>query len=480
MAMAEYGIGFTSQENEITVEQLPVQGVWPEWLNGSLVRTAPSKMEVGKSHYRHWFDGLAMLHKFTFSRKSISYTCKFLESRSYVKSVIQNKIVRGEFGTDPCLDLFGKVFSFFKRPTSTDNGSVNINLLGEELTATTETPKPVAFHLDGLTTKGQIAFGGNTKGHLTTVHPHYDRKGTLYNCMIKLGPTSKYNVYSQLFKSNTRNLIASIPADKPAYMHSIGMTESYVILTEFPMVADVLKLRFGHKPFIENYTWEKERGVKIHLVEKSTGMVQSFSTASFFAFHHVNAFEEDGDILFDIVAYEDASIINELYLDHLRSNEKVLATTELWRFTIKPDEKTVSRKVISRLPIELPRINYWRVNGLPYQYVYGGGTSIKGNFIDNITKIDVTTGRSSVWRENHCYPGEPVFVERPSARSEDDGILLSIVLDTITQTSFLLILDARDLKEVARAWVPQHITFGFHGQYINNSDPEEVLKTIHR
>ena len=48
---------------------------------------------------------------------------------------------------------------------------------------------------------------------------------------------------------------------------------------------------------------------------------------------------------------------------------------------------------------------------------------------------------------------------------EDDGVLLSVVLDASERTSYLLVLDARDLSELARAAVPHHIPFGFHGTH---------------
>ena len=479
MSMAEYNIGFQSQENEVEYNELPVQGAWPEWLSGSLIRTAPSKFEVGDSKYRHWFDGLAMLHKFTFSRTRVSYTCRFLKSDAYRKAIEKSKIAYGEFGTDPCLDLFGKVFSFFRGPNPTDNGSININLYGNTLAAVTETPRPVAIDKDNLKTKGPVCLNGNANGHLTIVHPHYDRDGTLFSFITKFGVKSRYNVYSQPPNSKERRLISSIATDRPGYMHSFGMTKNYIILTEFPLLANVLKLRFGGRSFIENYKWQEERGTKIYLIEKESGAVKSFNTTSFFAFHHVNAFEEDDDVVFDIVAYKDAAVIEELYLEHLRSGERLSATTELWRYRLNIVEKTASREVITRVPIELPRINYWKVSGRPYQYVYGGGTTVRGNFIDNVTKVDVHNKQVLIWREAHCYPGEPVFVARPNARKEDDGILLTVVLNAKTQTSFLLILDAKKLKELARVMVPQHITFGFHGQYIDGKEPEEIIKTIH-
>jgi carotenoid cleavage dioxygenase-like enzyme len=39
------------------------------------------------------------------------------------------------------------------------------------------------------------------------------------------------------------------------------------------------------------------------------------------------------------------------------------------------------------------------------------------------------------------------------------------VLDATAGTSFLLVLDAGDLTELARARVPHAVPFGFHGNY---------------
>jgi carotenoid cleavage dioxygenase-like enzyme len=70
-----------------------------------------------------------------------------------------------------------------------------------------------------------------------------------------------------------------------------------------------------------------------------------------------------------------------------------------------------------------------------------------------------------VWAEDGCFPGEPVFVAAPDGDAEDEGVLLSVVLDGERGTSFLLVLDAASLEELARAEAPHHIPFGFHGQF---------------
>lgn len=362
----------------------------------------------------------------------------------------------------------------------TDNGCVNINEYNNQLTATTETPQPVPFHLDTLETLHNFQYNDQLGGQLTIVHPHYDANGTVYSYVTKFGYKSSYQVYSLAAGSATRQLIASIPVKEPAYMHSIGMTENYIILTEFPLVVNPLELRFSKKPFIECYRWKPELGTKIHLVHKSTGEVQQFVSEPWFSFHHVNAFEQNGDVIFDIPVFNDTTVIDQLYLDHLRNNPVTDVAGQLYRFHIHLEEKKVERRLLSKASMELPRINYARVNARPYEYIFCAGNTIRGNFLDNLTKINVTNGEILVWQEANCYPGEPVFVERPQAVSEDDGLLLSIVLDAAAQNSFLLLLDAGTMQEVARALAPQRITFGFHGQYVLSAAPEQVYQTIHR
>jgi carotenoid cleavage dioxygenase-like enzyme len=100
--------------------------------------------------------------------------------------------------------------------------------------------------------------------------------------------------------------------------------------------------------------------------------------------------------------------------------------------------------------------------------MYASANSDGADWLDEIVKVDVTSGDVKGWREPGCYPGEPVFVERPGATAEDEGAILSVVLDASTERSFLLVLDAGSFEEVARAEAPHHIPFGFHGQYFRD------------
>jgi carotenoid cleavage dioxygenase-like enzyme len=113
--------------------------------------------------------------------------------------------------------------------------------------------------------------------------------------------------------------------------------------------------------------------------------------------------------------------------------------------------------------LELPRIDYGRRNTRDYAYAYFTGAD--GDWIDSLVKVDVRDGSRSEWREDGCYPGEPVFVREPNAGAEDGGAVLSVVLDANAGRSFLLVLDAGTFEELARAEAPHHIPFGFHGQH---------------
>lgn len=64
-------------------------------------------------------------------------------------------------------------------------------------------------------------------------------------------------------------------------------------------------------------------------------------------------------------------------------------------------------------------------------------------------------------------PSEPIFVERPNAEDEDDGVVLVMVLSN--KSDFLSVLNAKDLREIARARVPQDVkaAFTFHGFFAN-------------
>jgi carotenoid cleavage dioxygenase-like enzyme len=457
-------LGFSTLEQETVLDQLTVTGELPSWLGGSLLRTGPAKFEVGEQRMRHWFDGLAMLHRFTIKDGCVSYGNRFLESRSYRAARAQGEMVYGEFATDPCRSLFKRVQTLFS-PGSVlpDNANINITRLGERFIAMTETPLPVQFDPHTLEAAGVRPY--KTPGQLTTAHPHMDRaSGGMLNYAAKLGARSSYRFFHVSPDASEPRVIGSLGVKQPAYMHSFGLTERWLVLAEFPFVVNPLALALSGRPYIENYRWKPERGTRFTLVDRLTGeAIGGFQSDACFSFHHVNAYDDGEEVVVDLCTYTDAGVIEDLYLDRLREG-KPIASAELTRFRLRPSDRSVSRARLTDTDIELPRINYGRFNERPYRYVWGVGNGPSG-WLERVLKVDTSDGGSLSWSEPGCYPGEPVFVARPQADHEDDGVLLSVVLDARAGTSFMLVLDAGDLSELARAEVPHHIPFSFHGQF---------------
>jgi beta,beta-carotene 9',10'-dioxygenase len=471
-----FELGFLGQTRELTLEQLPVIGRVPEWLEGTLVRNGPGTFDVGTERYRHWFDGLSMLHKFSFSGGQVSYANKFLQTQSYRSAMERGRISYSEFATDPCRSLFSRIQSVFS-PTVSDNAKVSIARVAEKYLALAETPIQVEFDLETLRTAGVFTYEDEPlTGQMTTVHPIMDpEENNTYNLVTRYHAVSHYRLY-RVGAGGARTMVGQVPSTKPAYMHSFGMTKHYAIFTEFPLRVQPMALLLWLRPYIENFTWEPKRGTPFYVLDRHTGeLVGRWDADPFFAFHHVNAWEEGDDIVLDIDAYEDNQIIDAFFLDRLANSTSALPFGHLRRYRIPLKGKKNGRLKFDTLSdecAELARFDTERylMDGA-YRYVYASSinkTNPNG-FYNQIVKIDVKLGKAWTWYCAGHYPGEPVFVGRPGRTRDDDGVLLSVVLDANAGTSYLLVLDAGSLGEIGRAPVPHPILFGYHGEFFKGA-----------
>jgi carotenoid cleavage dioxygenase-like enzyme len=461
-----YQRGFATQTQEITLTALPLTGTLPAWLQGTLIRNGPGQFAVGEQSYRHWFDGLAMLHAFTLHNGQVGYVNRFLRSPAYERDTAAGKLHYRGFAVDPCRSLFGRVMAFFANESG-GNNNVNITQINGHALALTETPLALEFDPQTLATVGVFGYDDTVQGQVTTAHPHYDRTWQAgVNYVTHFGAQHHYRVYR--LQGAQRQIIAEIPVAQPAYMHSFALTERYIVLAEFSLrlpLANVLNLAFGGKPFIQNFVWQPNQDTVFTVIEKTSGKVSArVPTDAFFAFHHINAFERDGGIVLDVCAYPDAHLIEELYLEALHRAAPQSAAFRRYHIPLSGGRATY--ETITEARFDLPRIHYERCNGREYRYVYGAGVQDgTRDFLNQIVKVDIAERTTHTWYSAGCYPSEPVFVPAPNAAAEDDGVVLSVVLDSATNTSFLLVLDAATLREIARAQVPQHVPFGFHGQF---------------
>lgn len=461
-----------SLKDELPLQSLSIsKGRIPGWLEGTLIRNGPSWFTADDKQVLHWFDGLAMLHAFSFEKGEVLYTNRFLRSEAYQKVFKEGSIDYLGFATDPCRSIFKRLFTaFFPEKASLHNANINIAKFCNQYVALTEIPLPVQFDPKTLETLNVFDYKDRLlkSNSWNSAHPHVDvNRKEIINYSVKFGIKSEYLIYRMHEDSSSREIIARIPVSRPSYMHSFAVTENYVILSEFPFVVNPLALLLSGKGFIQNYRWEPERGTCFRVVKRDTGeLICSSKGISCFAFHHVNAFEKDHYLYLDLITYQNSDVIMALAPYGEGVSENDLPKSQLIRFEIDLESCSIRQSIISSLPFELPRIHP-SFNGRPYRFAYAADLRevlISGDPLC-LYKIDVQTGKTLSWGEHGCYPGEPIFVPNPQGTSEDEGLILSIVINESLGHSFLLILDATSWEVMARVEIPHQIPMGLHGQF---------------
>ncbi|WP_254279535.1 carotenoid oxygenase family protein [Haloarcula marina] len=469
--MAEHP-GFHSL-NEETSASLSVDGTLPPWLTGSLVRNGPGAFSFPEgSAVDHWFDGLAMVTRFTFDprRERVHYRNRFLRTEAY--EAARSGEFDGGFATGETT-LRSRLATFLSRPY--DNTNIVVERVGDRFLALTESPRWVELDPVTLATTGHVQYDDDAPtGHLTCAHLKRDpATGTLVNVATEFGRPSRYHVYA-MDGPEERTHVGSVPTEKPAYMHSFALTPRYVVLTEFPLRLDPRRLlRPGRQPpFIEQFEWEPERGTRIVVVDRTTGRTLATPTVDpMFCFHHVNAFERAGgsEVVFDLETVPDATSIDSLYLDRLRDGDFGTLAAKLERVTVTLDPAasdgvaSTDRRTLADDGIALPTVSpdRWCRS---HRYVYAMAMDQPvTEWARGVRKVDVESGDVITHRDGADYFGEPIFVPDPDGDGEDDGVVVTVGLDA--DASRLLVLDGATLETRARIDLPHRLPFDFHGRY---------------
>jgi beta,beta-carotene 9',10'-dioxygenase len=460
--------GFQSVPEVVRLVELESINQLPAWLRGHMVHTGPALYDLPRGDYVHWFDGLAQLGAIAFADGHATYRSRFLRSEAYRAARAEGRPVFGEFGTRPQRGVVRDLIAHLRPPNPTDNANVNIVDFGGRVIAMTESSRHVEFDPVTLETRGELAYEDDLEGQLSTAHPQIDgATGALYNLLIRFGRISAVQIYEQPTGSVRRRCVAAFEMPRPSYTHSFAATHRFIVLTQAPLVVNPLKLRFSTKPFFDRYDWRPELGTRILIVRKSDGRVQaSAETAALFVFHHVNAFEHDGWIDIDMIAYPDPSVVPELTLASLRSGHAT-TTGRLVRLSLRDDAVDQRIDPVELIPeaVELPRIHP-RWEHQPYRYIYAVGNVDPRDHNDRIVKIDLETRTLRSFARDATYFNEPQFVPSPAGTAEDDGVLLVIAFDASMQLGRLLVLDAQRLELLAEATLPQIVPFYFHGQWL--------------
>jgi torulene dioxygenase len=344
-------------------------------------------------------------------------------------------------------------------------------------------------------------------GPTSSAHAQKDPvTGDVFNFNLQFGRQPTYRIFRVSASTGETEILAAIKGlgIRPAYIHSFFLTPSFVVLcvpsSHFGLGG--LKVLWERNLLDAIEPFDESKKCKWFVVDRlrGKGLVEQFETDAGFFFHSVNAFEEtldaktgEGSLTCDVIDYPTLDVMHGLYYDVLLQRNEAdkrffgdptiakSAMAHLTRYSIplsgylpgseKGDEKeTPTIKKLFTIPAphvgELPTINPLYATKR-HRYVYSLAHLGRSTAADSIVKTDMETRAALFWNISPGHnPGEAIFVPRPDGSEEDDGVLLSVVLDGKKKKSYLVCLDAKTMTELGRAEIGFAVGLGFHGVHV--------------
>jgi torulene dioxygenase len=466
------------------------------------------------------FDGFALQHRFEITAEGRVFYRSRRTCDEYIQSIQETGRTAITFGQqDICESFFHKFFTLFS--AEVDNGpdsarNVQVTLTPNFPTGSkgeqshrnksglrnlfVKTDANVLRSLDPETLEPleSMNYGkfveGTSNAMLAASHAATDPEtGELFNFALKLGKDPTYTLFKLCPPTETEEarskILATITDAPAAYIHSVCLTKKYFVFCVWQ--AD-FKLSGAPIPFYKNLVqsfkaWDPNRRVLWYVIDRDRGgVVRKYTSDPFFAFHHINAFDEGDNVVVDLCTFDSHEIVNSFYLEVLRSStaKSTIEPPPMVNRIVLADISAAPVSVVGSATItktsvllDLPTVSSSRV-WQPQRYAYGVSSRGLSSLWDCILKVDIPllfsnpldppAGAIKRLERPFCTPSEPIFVPRPGATEEDDGVVLMIELDGIKGKSALVVIDAQSFEEVGRAEVkdgvfvvPHH----FHGAW---------------
>jgi carotenoid cleavage dioxygenase len=430
-------------DREVEAFDLPVRGRIPDALSGRLLRIGPNPVTAPDPSTYHWFLGAGMVHG--------------VRIRDGKAEWYRNRYVRSDGVTAT------KGWPTTPGPRhGMGDGTANTNVIGHAGTtyAIVEAgslPVELSYDLDTLRMSD---FAGTLPGSFTA-HPKRDPvTGDLH--AVAYYWEWDYVQYIVVGTDGRVRRTVDIPVPGRPMLHDCAITETNVVVLDLPVTFDLDVALSGVATL--PYRWNPEYGARVGLLPRDATDGADTRWAELddacFVFHPLNAYDlPDGRVVCDVARHP------RMFANDFNGPNEGPPT--LWRWTIDPRSGRVAEELLDDRGQEFPRHDERRI-GRPYRYGYTAA------FMSQLEhgpalKHDLERGTS----EQHDYGEgrvtlEPVFVPRDETADEDDGWVMSYVYDATTDTSDVVILDARDFagEPVAVISLPQRVPFGFHGNWV--------------
>ncbi len=441
---------FAPVSDEVTLTGLDVDGAVPPELAGRYLRTGPNPIDADPANH-HWFVGDGMVHGVELRDGGAQW---------YRNRWVRSPVAAAALGeSEVPAPAAGGLFA--------GSGNTNVVHHAGRLYAINELSLPYELSPE-LDTIRRWDFGGPLPAG-TTAHPKFDPDtGEMH--VMAYSFAEPYLWYHVIDASGTLVRSETVDVGGPVMVHDMGLTESQVIVFDLPVVFDLEAAMAGTSL---PYAWDDEYTPRIGLLPRAGSSADTVwvEVDPCYVFHPLNAYDEEGKVVIDLVRHPSMFRSRTDTLDGGRPS--------LERWTIDPLARRVSRTVIDDRPQEFPRADE-RLATKKHRYGYSVGASLAdlGGDTDATTSVlkHDLVGGTTVARDlgPGRTPSEFVFVPGGDDAAEDEGWLMGYVYDRARDASELLILDAHDLDAdpVAAVRLPRRVPAGFHGNWI----PDRALR----
>ena len=470
-------LGFHTLDAEVVDGlELEVTGRLPAELSGTLHRIGPARFEVAGERYRHWFDGDGMVHAIRLAGGRAHYRNRFVATAGRAEEERDGRRLYAGFGTRPGGATALERLRHVRRRWVKNTANTNVVWIGGRLLALWEAGRPHRIDPVTLATLGEDDLGVLRPGSTFSAHPKRHPAGDIWNFGVRYTRRHSVDLYRCAPDGPVaRALTVELPFN--AMVHDFALTERRAVLVVQPLLLPRVPVAMlaGARSYAESLRWEPRRGTHIAVIDLESGAIRWHRGEPFALFHTVNAWDDGDDVVLDVVAYEDGTVVVTTLVEVMTGRMGRPIASRAERITVSPRETCFRRRPLAAAALEFPRVSPPN-ESRPHRRVYCVTTRGPGDFLGVPACLDTETGAVERARmAAHEYAGECVPVAKAQARSEADVWLLTLVLDAAAGRTELRVLDGADLASGAVAVVrlPHAVPFGFHGNWLDDADRAE-------
>lgn len=435
---------------------LTVQGALPAGLRGVLYRNGPNPQFEPRDDNHHWFVGDGMIHAFAIEDGRISYRNRWVRTNKWT---VEHAAGHALFGT------WGNPFTSDPSVIGTDGGVANTNIVHHagRMLALEEAHAPFEVEQRTLAPRGPYDLGGRV-----TAHPKIDPvTGEMIFFAYADDDMPLSNKISWGIADSQGRLLRRETFEAPycSMIHDFMVTENYLLIPVLPLSGSLQRAMSGGPIF----AWEPDLPARIAVMRRDQGVssLRWFDIEPCYVFHFMNAYEQGGKIIADVMRYATPPLFP---LADGAGGRATSASLTRWEFDVAGATDCARETRLDDLPGEFPRVDP-RVECRPYRHGWFAAQThaLRGTMTDTIAHFDGKSGRRSA-----CVlpvgdsVSEPVFVAADAGAPEGQGWLLAVAYRAQDNVSELLVLNAQDVAAgpIATALLPRRVPFGFHGNWV--------------